>query len=1105
MAKDLVTNIIVNARTTEAFNQLGQRLLTMGHQLNTISSRVLEFEKESVNIYRSYEDNMLAAEFALSAQYKSATKLAQVMDGLDIAAREWASTTIFHTDDVSKAINEAAHAGWSYEEILLGIPEAMKIAQAGGLELSDGLDYLIKILNSTGTEFEKSGMIVDQWAKAANLSATDIGEMGEALIALGASATFADSTQEIFTLLSVLANVGSTGSQAGTLLRNAMMRVVAPTTKAEAAMSLLGADAEEINEILDDESVQKAAKKLEGLGFSAYDTSGNLKPMKTIFEEIYSLIKDLDESSQNEILGGIFPLRSINAAKAFMAAIGNGSMSELFINIGNSEGYAAEGAELMMSGLTGAIETLASKWEEFQRSLGETLAPGVESMAEWLGHIVDWLNGLDEPAMTAIAGALSGMAAAGPGLIITGTAMMLLSSKAGQIFLAGVAISALAGAITGYFEAISAERRRDVFGELVINMNDVKSALQIKSEDVDASISDLRRFRHAMGLTKTEFENYSTEMSESLFTKMATGMEIKEGSPEAIKLQEYGDALYQEVVKGLTTAQAADISLIENISEGDVSSPIYQNALALINAGFSRAQEQAAANSRALREAMTSAFTDGHLTPEEYNNIQNIFNEYNELMALTDPTNINYAKLMNKRNTVSLESLKEYAGEVKDTRNAYLEDYDAQWEDTLARLRLFYDWASKYGENVINPITGVSMGKASEIDFDTMVNALYGDYLNSRGKQSIKFDQMMMNAFEGAMGRTANGSVWRDVATLIGGGELTQEMWDNADALYDLLEDTSFFEAIEEITNAMGGKDAIKQLADQYAATEGPEAKELAQFYRLLGYLAYDSKGTGYSRAMGLLGNNDFRSAEWAEEEAVYEAERQAEINAKRIAELTAKRAEIQAKYDAADERYNKNINRPWFYQPGADKANLELWGNQLAAIDEELANLNGTVTMTVNPKQVEDWKPPKKYGFVFYQPTVTENTKLHSGRTGGGGDLNYTTDIYGEGGRATSPSIFGEAGAEWAIPEKHSERTADLLNMAREASGFTWGDLIARYGGLNAGNGSGVTLNYQPVINGGDGASISDALARDRDGLVKLIRKALDEARYRDSVAVYA
>lgn len=263
---NLNTNIVIGGQVTSGFLGLANRLETLGATAEKIGATIREFEKDSVQVYQSYEDNMLAAEFALSAQYTSASELSKVMQGLEQHASEWAATTIFHTDDVSRAINEAAHAGWNYEQILAGIPQAMYIAQAGGMELSSGLDYLIKMMNATGTEFDDIGKVIDQWSKASNLSATNIDEMGQAFMSLGAAAQFADSTEELFTLLAVLANVGTTGSQAGTSLRSAMVRIIAPTTKAENAMALLGADADEINEALADENVTKAAKNASGAG-----------------------------------------------------------------------------------------------------------------------------------------------------------------------------------------------------------------------------------------------------------------------------------------------------------------------------------------------------------------------------------------------------------------------------------------------------------------------------------------------------------------------------------------------------------------------------------------------------------------------------------------------------------------------------------------------------------------------------------------------------------------------------------------------------------------------------------------------------------------------
>ena len=113
---------------------------------------------------------------------------------------------------------------------------------------------------------------------------------------------------------------------------------------------------------------------------------------------------------------------------------------------------------------------------------------------------------------------------------------------------------------------------------------------------------------------------------------------------------------------------------------------------------------------------------------------------------------------------------------------------------------------------------------------------------------------------------------------------------------------------------------------------------------------------------------------------------------------------------------------------------------------------------------------------------------------------------LFAEGGRATEASVFGEAGPEWAIPEEHTEKTANLLNSAMTASGFTWAELASMYpgGSGNAGGnsaGSGMTLVYSPTIHAENVSGVSEEL--------KLDKKRLDqwyaERQLRDRMEVYA
>ena len=62
----------------------------------------------------------------------------------------------------------------------------------------------------------------------------------------------------------------------------------------------------------------------------------------------------------------------------------------------------------------------------------------------------------------------------------------------------------------------------------------------------------------------------------------------------------------------------------------------------------------------------------------------------------------------------------------------------------------------------------------------------------------------------------------------------------------------------------------------------------------------------------------------------------------------------------------------------------------------------------------------------------------------------------------------------------------------------------MSRYGGLGSG-GQTMTVNYAPVINAGDATGVAGALAADKDRLMRMIRSAIENQKFRDSVEVYA
>ena len=178
-----------------------------------------------------------------------------------------------------------------------------------------------------------------------------------------------------------------------------------------------------------------------------------------------------------------------------------------------------------------------------------------------------------------------------------------------------------------------------------------------------------------------------------------------------------------------------------------------------------------------------------------------------------------------------------------------------------------------------------------------------------------------------------------------------------------------------------------------------------------------------------------------------------------------------------------------------------------LQTLDENISQERKLPVATdLDSSSVDNYQPEDKYATVHYNVVTSGSAGGSSGKSGGsgGGILGGIRSLFGfaEGGRATEASIFGEDGAEWAIPEEHSQRTAELLNAAREASGFTWPDILARFGGMNANAAnSPTTLVYSPTINAQDATGVDQILREDK----KRLEKWFESKKMHDEMEVYA
>lgn len=1029
---------------------LGEKWLRQGAQIDQVGRQIINLGKESVSVYRNYEDGILETRSVLQGVYGN-NELNKVMESLEKHAQRWAASTIFHTDDVADAMATAAHAGWDYEEILSGLPSAMLAAQAGGMELTQTVDYLAKMLAATNTPFSESGRLIDEWARAADLVATDIPELGNAFIRLGSSAQFADSNEELLTMLAILANVGTVGETAGTGVRNMMIRMVAPTKTAAAAMDTLGMSEEELEEAFSgvDAASAEAYETLEQYGFSAYDAQGNLKSFIQIFTELNDALEKLpSEQERNDILATLFPSRTISYAKAMVEAVKNGSIYDIYNTIANeSSGYAQRKQDILMSGLTGALETLGSKAEEVKRKIGDELAPQVTGVSSALGNLLDSIAEMDDVKFTGLVTGLETIAGLGAGLLVAGTAMKLIG-----LFLAGGYWVVGAAAIIGIAKALKEldeQQFRDKFGDMDLDTDTLSEYVKDLNAAFQAGYTEINSYRDALEGAVTSYTTASQTLSGDLLTKAITGATLTDAEKEQIK--GLGRTMGDEVLNGIEASFNETAAYLEKLYGGEgiaSENAQYRQAILLFDNLEDVMLGKAEQIGHSFRETLSAALADDVVTADERAAVMKLAGDYNELLSFAE--NAQHAgemnKLKRKAQSVSWDSFADYAAQTQAEYEARVEESEDLYAYNQGLYEYSYQEAEKYG--MVDEETGKKITYKDYIDENG--NLVKSDWTKlSEGSQALHeaelagiaqdYGGLVLTAFDAVMDDSDYGDAWRlikNVYAAYGGLDTAFDEYGN----YSDIDWSRFTDATD-----------IAALGDQvYGLYE-----DLGRFEKIL--KPYKDSAFG-GQMLTMLGMTEGLS------NILYASDRGAGDYSGSIAEdMTAQFGQkIEVTDDGTAEETRAEIEQVF-----ADPITQEI---QIAY----------------------------KGGSTYVQKSTPG--VIH---TPGKGLFSNMLSLFAEGGRSEEPAIFGEDGPEWAIPEEHSSRTAQLLDAARRGSGFTWKEILERNGGLNANpqSGGSRTLVYSPTIYARDADGVEARLLEDKARLEKWWR----ERALHEEVEVYA
>ena len=252
--------------------------------------------------------------------------------------------------DAAESFTNLAKAGLDVENSLAGARGVLQLATAAQIDNAQATELVASALNSFTLAGTQATRVADLLTGAANESQGSITDIGIALQQSSAAARQAGiSLEDTVALLTLLAKNGLRGSDAGTSLRTALLRLIRPTTKAQ--------------------------EELDKLNVRIRDAEGNIRA--NVFADLGAQLGELSNAQRDATLAIIFGQDAFRSA----AILGREGASGLdaMRTATQEQGLAAELAAARTAGLIGEVEALKNNLETLGSTLGGIAIPAIST------------------------------------------------------------------------------------------------------------------------------------------------------------------------------------------------------------------------------------------------------------------------------------------------------------------------------------------------------------------------------------------------------------------------------------------------------------------------------------------------------------------------------------------------------------------------------------------------------------------------------------------------------------------------------------------------------------------------------------------------------
>lgn len=306
--------------------------------------------------YRSELNTMNAVSGATASQMQQVADAAkQLGNDTDLANTS--------AGDAAAAMTELAKGGFTVEQSIGAAKGTLQLAAAAQVDAATAATIQSQALQAFSLDAGEAARVSDILAGAANASSAEMTGISQGLQQAGTVANqFGVSIDDTATTLAMFANAGIQGSDAGTLMKTALLALT--------------------------DQGKPAQQAIEELGLTVYDANGKFVGMQSLMEQLQDASGRMTDEQYQAATATLFGSDAMRLAG--IAAEQGGEGFEKLKGAVTRQGQAAEVAAAQTEGLPGAIGRVQNAWETAQTQIYEATEGG---MVAALGLVTGGLEG----------------------------------------------------------------------------------------------------------------------------------------------------------------------------------------------------------------------------------------------------------------------------------------------------------------------------------------------------------------------------------------------------------------------------------------------------------------------------------------------------------------------------------------------------------------------------------------------------------------------------------------------------------------------------------------------------------------------------------------